>query len=70
MAQAAKSAPTLGARMLALWNSETGPKTTHFWGPVANWGFVLAVRLGSFIIVRHVQNSHIRVFHIYLVRVV
>ena len=22
----------------------TGPKTTHFWGPVANWGFVLAVR--------------------------
>ena len=20
----------------------TGPKTTHFWGPVANWGFVLA----------------------------
>lgn len=28
----------------ALWNSPTGPKTTHFWGPVANWGFVLAVR--------------------------
>ena len=25
-------------------NSPTGPKTTHFWGPVANWGFVLAVR--------------------------
>ncbi|EME32014.1 Mitochondrial pyruvate carrier 1 [Galdieria sulphuraria] len=25
-----------------LWNSPTGPKTTHFWGPVANWGFVLA----------------------------
>mmetsp|Transcript_74210 Transcript_74210/g.179493 ORF Transcript_74210/g.179493 Transcript_74210/m.179493 type:complete len:111 (+) Transcript_74210:185-517(+) len=22
--------------------SPTGPKTTHFWGPVANWGFVLA----------------------------
>ena len=20
----------------------TGPKTIHFWGPVANWGFVLA----------------------------
>lgn len=20
-----------------------GPKTTHFWGPVANWGFVAAV---------------------------
>jgi hypothetical protein len=26
-------------------NSPTGPKTTHFWGPVANWGFVLAVSL-------------------------
>ena len=25
-------------------NGPTGPKTTHFWGPVANWGFVLAVR--------------------------
>jgi hypothetical protein len=25
-------------------NSPTGPRTTHFWGPVANWGFVLAVR--------------------------
>ena len=24
-------------------NSPVGPKTTHFWGPVANWGFVLAV---------------------------
>ena len=24
-------------------NSPMGPKTTHFWGPVANWGFVLAV---------------------------
>mmetsp|Transcript_7106 Transcript_7106/g.21445 ORF Transcript_7106/g.21445 Transcript_7106/m.21445 type:complete len:123 (-) Transcript_7106:2627-2995(-) len=23
-------------------NSPTGPKTTHFWGPVANWGFVAA----------------------------
>mgnify|MGYP006288060889 FL=1 len=23
-------------------NSPIGPKTTHFWGPVANWGFVLA----------------------------
>jgi len=28
-------------------NSPTGPKTTHFWGPVANWGFVLAVCDGS-----------------------
>mmetsp|Transcript_6811 Transcript_6811/g.9227 ORF Transcript_6811/g.9227 Transcript_6811/m.9227 type:complete len:109 (+) Transcript_6811:74-400(+) len=23
-------------------NSPTGPRTTHFWGPVANWGFVAA----------------------------
>eukprot|EP00743_Colponemidia_sp_Colp-15_P004606 GILK01004965.1.p1 GENE.GILK01004965.1~~GILK01004965.1.p1 ORF type:complete len:119 (-),score=11.87 GILK01004965.1:198-506(-) len=22
--------------------SPTGPMTTHFWGPVANWGIVLA----------------------------
>ncbi|EFJ19442.1 hypothetical protein SELMODRAFT_39178, partial [Selaginella moellendorffii] len=25
-----------------IWNSEVGPKTTHFWGPIANWGFVAA----------------------------
>ena len=29
----------------AFLNSPVGPKTTHFWGPVANWGFVLAVCL-------------------------
>ena len=23
-------------------NSPAGPRTTHFWGPVANWGLVLA----------------------------
>jgi hypothetical protein len=23
-------------------NASNGPKTTHFWGPVANWGLVLA----------------------------
>ena len=23
-------------------NHPTGPKTTHFWGPVFNWGFVIA----------------------------
>lgn len=29
--------------MLRAWiSSPTGPKTTHFWGPVANWGIVLA----------------------------
>ncbi|MES1913013.1 MAG: pyruvate transporter mpc1 [Cercozoa sp. M6MM] len=24
------------------WHHPHGMKTTHFWGPVANWGFVLA----------------------------
>jgi mitochondrial pyruvate carrier 1 len=37
-----RAAVTLGSRARAFWNSETGPKTSHFWGPVANWGFVLA----------------------------
>ena len=27
----------------AFLNSPVGPKTTHFWGPVANFGFVAAV---------------------------
>ncbi|KAF0852312.1 mitochondrial UPF0041 domain-containing protein 2 (pyruvate transporter) [Andalucia godoyi] len=26
----------------AFLNSPTGPKTTHFWGPVANWSFFIA----------------------------
>jgi hypothetical protein len=39
----ATKAVTLGSRLQAFINSPTGPKTTHFWGPVANWGFVLAV---------------------------
>ena len=26
-------------------NSPVGPKTTHFWGPVANWGIVGAAIL-------------------------
>ena len=29
-------------KLMAFINSPVGPKTTHFWGPVANWGFVLA----------------------------
>lgn len=45
MSQAAgKGALTLGQRAAAWVSSPTGPKTTHFWGPVANWGFVIAVR--------------------------
>lgn len=31
------------ASFRAFLNSPVGPKTTHFWGPVANWGFVVAV---------------------------
>ncbi|KAL6175018.1 hypothetical protein ACLB2K_051661 [Fragaria x ananassa] len=30
------------ASFRAFLNSPVGPKTTHFWGPVANWGFVAA----------------------------
>lgn len=33
------------AAFKAFLNSPVGPKTTHFWGPVANWGFVIAVCL-------------------------
>ena len=29
-------------KLLKLWNSEVGIKTTHFWGPVANWGIALS----------------------------
>ena len=34
----------MSSRFMAWLNSPTGPRTTHFWGPVANWGFVIAVR--------------------------
>jgi hypothetical protein len=39
---AAKPAAGLAPRLRAWVTSPAGPKTTHFWGPVANWGFVLA----------------------------
>ena len=29
-------------KIIAFINSPVGPKTSHFWGPFANWGFVLA----------------------------
>ncbi|KAJ7535221.1 hypothetical protein O6H91_12G023000 [Diphasiastrum complanatum] len=32
----------MAASLRAFWNSPVGPKTTHFWGPIANWGFVAA----------------------------
>jgi len=33
---------TAMSRLKAFWDSPTGLKTTHFWGPIANWGFVVA----------------------------
>eukprot|EP01024_Parvocaulis_polyphysoides_P019160 TRINITY_DN1862_c0_g1_i1.p3 TRINITY_DN1862_c0_g1~~TRINITY_DN1862_c0_g1_i1.p3 ORF type:complete len:115 (-),score=11.08 TRINITY_DN1862_c0_g1_i1:188-532(-) len=44
---AVKNSITLRQRFIDLLNSETGPKTTHFWGPVANWGFVIAGLMDS-----------------------
>ncbi|TVU06069.1 hypothetical protein EJB05_49261, partial [Eragrostis curvula] len=32
----------MAAAIKTFWNSPVGPRTSHFWGPVANWGFVLA----------------------------
>lgn len=29
---ATKQAVTLGSQLAKFWNSEVGPKTTHFWG--------------------------------------
>ena len=28
--------------LVAFLNSQVGPKTIHFWAPIANWGLVLA----------------------------
>ncbi|KAL3162486.1 pyruvate transporter mpc1 [Trebouxia sp. C0010 RCD-2024] len=39
---AVKQAGGLASRAQAFWKSPTGPRTTHFWGPIANWGFVIA----------------------------
>ncbi|KAF9667996.1 hypothetical protein SADUNF_Sadunf15G0080900 [Salix dunnii] len=33
---------SMAAFFRAFLDSPVGPKTTHFWGPVANWGFVAA----------------------------
>lgn len=40
MSSAAKQGAGVGSKFASWVNSPTGPKTTHFWGPVANWGFV------------------------------
>ncbi|CAO2210892.1 unnamed protein product [Urochloa humidicola] len=34
--------PAMSAAFKAFLNSPVGPKTTHFWGPVSNWGIILA----------------------------
>jgi hypothetical protein len=34
-------------KLMLFINSPVGPKTTHFWGPVANWGIVLSAILDS-----------------------
>uniref|UniRef100_A0A061RKJ4 Mitochondrial pyruvate carrier n=1 Tax=Tetraselmis sp. GSL018 TaxID=582737 RepID=A0A061RKJ4_9CHLO len=39
---AAKQSSGAVGKLVSWLNSPTGPKTTHFWGPVANWGFVAA----------------------------
>ena len=30
------------SKLASLFNSPVGPRTIHFWGPLANWGFVVA----------------------------
>ncbi len=34
-------------KLMAFVNSPIGPKTTHFWGPFANWGFVAAALMDA-----------------------
>ena len=34
-------------RVIAFINSPVGPRTTHFWGPMGNWGLVIAALLDS-----------------------
>ena len=48
MAASRAGGASLASRLKAFVDSPTGPKTTHFWGPVANWGFVLAVSWSCF----------------------
>eukprot|EP00210_Caulerpa_lentillifera_P007557 g7217.t1 len=42
MASKAKTAVSVISRLRTWAYSEEGVFTTHFWGPVANWGFVIA----------------------------
>ena len=34
-------------KITAFINSPVGPKTIHFWGPIANWGLVIASLLDA-----------------------
>ena len=51
------------AAFKAFWNSPVGPKTTHFWGPVANWGFVAAVSFIPMIICLLFINKVLHLFN-------
>mmetsp|Transcript_6405 Transcript_6405/g.19378 ORF Transcript_6405/g.19378 Transcript_6405/m.19378 type:complete len:131 (-) Transcript_6405:179-571(-) len=31
-----------GSRLMQIINSPVGPRTVHFWGPLANWGFAIS----------------------------
>lgn len=41
-AASARGAPVAESAFTRFLNSPTGPRTTHFWGPVSNWGISLA----------------------------
>jgi hypothetical protein len=41
----------MATALKTFWNSPIGPRITHFWGPVANWGFVIAVRACGHVLV-------------------
>jgi len=47
----------MASNFRAFWNSPVGPKTAHFWGPVANWGFVAAVGYSIFFILFQIKLS-------------
>jgi mitochondrial pyruvate carrier 1 len=34
-------------KVVAFWHSPLGPKTSQFWGPMGNWGLVVAAILDS-----------------------
>ena len=62
-----KAASTSGGSLLKWIKSDHGPKSTHFWGPVANWGFVLAVRLSRKVtLIQREKIYHSPLFDLFL----